>query len=104
MSMADEIDRPAGGIGSQAEKSGTVRPKKRAGRAKAEGSSDKKQRPKGLKVLLWIMRKSIVPLIMLIMLIAGLYIGYVVVGNGPESDVFSWSTWKHLYDLVFAES
>nr|MBC9201877.1 DNA-directed RNA polymerase subunit beta [Paenibacillus sp. PL91] len=55
-------------------------------------------------MLLWFLRKSIVPLIMVIMLVTGLYVGYVVVGNQPNEDVFSWSTWQHLYDLVFAES
>ncbi|MBD2868383.1 DNA-directed RNA polymerase subunit beta [Paenibacillus arenilitoris] len=104
MSMADErIDRQPGEVVSQAEDGVAVR-QKRAGRAKAEGAPNKKQRPDGVKMLLWILRKSIVPLIMLIMLIAGLYIGYVIFGNGPKTDVFSWSTWKHLYDLVFAES
>ncbi|OMF35883.1 hypothetical protein BK133_10460 [Paenibacillus sp. FSL H8-0548] len=57
-----------------------------------------------MKVLLWFLRKSIVPLIMLIMLAAGLYIGYVVVGKQPEEDVFQWATWRHLYDLIFAEA
>ncbi|CAM4371153.1 DNA-directed RNA polymerase subunit beta [Paenibacillus alkaliterrae] len=104
MSMADErIDREASGIGSQAEEGGTEG-KKRGKRVKANGSPKKKQRPEGVKMLLWFLRKSIVPLIMLIMLITGLYVGYVVVGKGPEDDVFSWSTWQHLYDLVFAES
>ncbi|WP_424766629.1 DNA-directed RNA polymerase subunit beta [Paenibacillus sp. sgz302251] len=104
MSMADErIDRETSGVGSQAEEGGSEK-KKRNKRAKADGSSNKKQRPKGVRVLLWILRKSIVPLIMLIMLISGLYVGYVVIGNQPENDVFNWSTWRHLYDLVFAES
>ncbi|MCA0757515.1 DNA-directed RNA polymerase subunit beta [Paenibacillus sp. N4] len=105
MSMADErIDREEiGGIGSQPEESGTGS-RKRVVRAKAEGSSKQKQRPKWANVLLWILRRSIVPLIMIIMLIAGLYAGYVVIGHGPTGDVFSWSTWRHLYDLIFAES
>ncbi|OME87574.1 hypothetical protein BK120_04065 [Paenibacillus sp. FSL A5-0031] len=55
-------------------------------------------------MLLWLLRKSIVPLIMIIMLVAGLYIGYAVIGKQPEDEVFSWATWQHLYDLVFAES
>ncbi|WP_231637354.1 MULTISPECIES: DNA-directed RNA polymerase subunit beta [Bacillales] len=104
MSMADErIDREASGVGSQAEESGSGR-KKRKSRAKADGSSEKKQRPKGVRVLLWFLRKSIVPLIMVIMLVAGLYVGYVVVGKQPNEEVFSWATWQHLYDLVFADS
>lgn len=104
MSMAEErIDREASGFGSQAEEGGSRR-KKRSNRAKAEGSSNKKRRPKGVQVLLRILRKGIVPIIMVIMLVAGLYIGYAVVGKQPEGEVFSWATWRHLYDLVFAES
>ncbi|WP_083676188.1 DNA-directed RNA polymerase subunit beta [Paenibacillus sp. FSL H8-0548] len=104
MSMADErIDREAIGFGSQADEVGPEK-KKRASRAKTDGGSKKKRRPKGVKVLLWFLRKSIVPLIMLIMLAAGLYIGYVVVGKQPEEDVFQWATWRHLYDLIFAEA
>lgn len=104
MSMADErMDREEGGFGSTAEEGRTGR-KKRNSRAKADGGSKKKQRSKGVSTLLWILRKSIVPLIMVIMLVAGLYIGYVVLGKQAEGEVFSWATWRHLYDLVFAES
>jgi len=105
MSMADErMDHEASGSGSKAEEKSSGR-QKRASRAKSEEkSSNKKQRPKGVSMLLWLLRKSIVPLIMIIMLVAGLYIGYAVVGKQPEDEVFSWATWRHLYDLVFAES
>ncbi|CAM4475960.1 hypothetical protein FHS16_004684 [Paenibacillus endophyticus] len=107
MSMADErMDREESGFNSTAEEGRSGR-KKRETRVKADKSSDKndkKQRSKGLSILLWILRKSIVPVIMIIMLVAGLYIGYVVVGKQAEADVFSWATWQHLYDLIFAES
>ena len=75
-----------------------------APREKTDKSKKKKQLPAFVRAILWIMRKCIVPLIMLIMLATGLYVGYVLLGKGPEDDVFSWATWKHLYDLVFAES
>lgn len=104
MSMADErIEPDKSGFGSQAEE-GSADRKKRGKRAGNEGASNKKQRSKGVEGLLWILRRSIVPLIMFIMLVTGLYVGYVVFGNQPEADVFSWSTWQHLYDLIFAES
>ncbi|WP_054025426.1 DNA-directed RNA polymerase subunit beta [Bacillus sp. FJAT-28004] len=104
MSMADErMDHEASGSGSKAEEKSSGR-QKRSSRAKAEESSNKKQRPKGVSMLLWLLRKSIVPLIMIIMLVAGLYIGYVVIGKQSGDEVFSWATWQHLYDLVFAES
>ncbi|MGI2296711.1 MULTISPECIES: DNA-directed RNA polymerase subunit beta [unclassified Paenibacillus] len=62
------------------------------------------ERPLGVRILLWILRKSIVPIIMIIMLVAGLYIGYTVLGEQPKEEVFQWPTWRHLYDLIFAES
>lgn len=104
MSMADErMDREASGFGNQAEEGGSKK-KKRSNRVKTDVSSKKKQRPAGIRVLLWLLRKSIVPLIMIIMLITGLYVGYVVVGKQPEDEVFQWSTWQHIYDLIFADS
>ena len=62
------------------------------------------ERPLGVRILFWLLRKSIVPIIMIIMLVAGLYIGYTVLGNQPKEEVFQWPTWRHLYDLIFAES
>lgn len=44
----------------------------------------------------------LIPLLLLIALGGGLAVGYVVVGKQELSDVFQWSTWKHVYDLVFA--
>lgn len=34
-------------------------------------------------------------------LLLGLTIGYSVIGNGSAGDVLSWSTWKHILDLIF---
>lgn len=69
-------------------------------KSKANGRSRK---PLGLRILLWMLVKSIVPILFVIILLVGLYIGFVVIGNKPSSEVFQWSTWKHMYDLVFAE-
>ncbi|GMK49149.1 DNA-directed RNA polymerase subunit beta [Paenibacillus glycanilyticus] len=66
--------------------------------------SEKKQRSTGARITFWILRKSIVPVIMVIMLITGLYVGYAVVGKQPGSDVFHWETWQHMYDLVFSDT
>ncbi|AWB46261.1 DNA-directed RNA polymerase subunit beta [Paenibacillus sp. CAA11] len=33
---------------------------------------------------------------------AGMAIGYVVLGKQPWSDIFLWSTWRHVFDLIFA--
>lgn len=69
-----------------------------------DNEEDESRLPKWARVTLWILRKSIVPIIMIVMLIIGLYGGYVFLGDGPKGDVFKWETWRHLYDLIFAES
>ncbi|RKP47280.1 DNA-directed RNA polymerase subunit beta [Cohnella endophytica] len=46
----------------------------------------------------------IIPVLCIAALIIGLAVGYVVLGNRPTSEVFDSTTWKHMYDLVFAES
>ncbi|MFD2117022.1 DNA-directed RNA polymerase subunit beta [Paenibacillus yanchengensis] len=61
-------------------------------------------RPFIVRMILWLIRKSLVPLIMITMLVIGLYIGYTLIGNQPKEEVFQWPTWRHLYDLIFAES
>lgn len=33
-------------------------------------------------------------------LIFGMMIGYSFIGNGPIGDVFSFSAWKHILDLI----
>jgi len=45
-----------------------------------------------------------IPMLFLICLYIGLYIGYVKLGEQPASEIWQWSTWKHVYDLVFADS
>ncbi|MEI7025689.1 DNA-directed RNA polymerase subunit beta [Paenibacillus sp. y28] len=44
------------------------------------------------------------PLLCLLAGVTGLLVGYVYLGRQEPHEVFSWSTWKHLYDLVFADS
>ena len=34
---------------------------------------------------------------------AGLSVGYVIIGKRPLGDVFQWSTWQHIFDLIFAK-
>lgn len=57
-----------------------------------------------LKTIFWMLRKLIAPIIMIIMLAAGLYVGYVVIADQPSDEVFKFETWKHLWDLIFADS
>lgn len=95
-------DKPA------AKNSGKVEESKGNKRAKEswpeEDGEEKRSMPTWAKVAFWLFRKSIVPVIMIVMLIAGLYIGYVYLGKASKDDVFEWSTWQHLYNLIFAES
>lgn len=68
-----------------------------------------KQKPPGwtlpvwLRVILVTLRVLLVPALCLAALFIGLTIGYATLGGGDASDVFQIATWKHLYDLVFAE-
>jgi hypothetical protein len=68
--------------------------------------SDKSNESSGRIIarVLWMSTKIfIIPILCIAALIVGLVVGYVILGNKPLSDVFDISTWKHLYDLVFAE-
>lgn len=71
---------------------------------KTDDEEEERTYPNWATVSFWLFRKSIVPVVMVIMLIAGLYVGYVIMGEAPKDDIFDWATWQHLYDLVFAES
>lgn len=54
--------------------------------------------------IVWISVKMlIIPVVCIAALILGLAIGYVVLGDRPLSEVFDTGTWKHMFDLVFAE-
>ncbi|AGA59846.1 Putative DNA-directed RNA polymerase subunit beta [Thermobacillus xylanilyticus] len=86
--------RPAGESGT-----GAKRP--------SEGGSGKPGKPRrhpAVRALLRTLRAAIVPLLLIAALIAGLYIGYTKLGGGSPDDVWNWETWKHMYDLIFAES
>lgn len=55
------------------------------------------------KVRKWtIIQWFLIPLLLVFALAGGLVAGYVVLGKKEFSDVLQWSTWKHVYDLVFA--
>ncbi|WNQ11577.1 DNA-directed RNA polymerase subunit beta [Paenibacillus aurantius] len=60
------------------------------------------QRSAGARRLLPVIRVLLIPLICVLALFAGLAIGYVTLGGQPFADVWKLSTWKHLFDLVFA--
>jgi hypothetical protein len=68
-----------------------------------EASKKRRGLPSSAKVALKAARAVLVPTLCLIALFAGLMIGYTELGGQDASDVFKFSTWKHVYDLVFAE-
>ncbi|MEK3719096.1 DNA-directed RNA polymerase subunit beta [Paenibacillus sp. FSL H8-0034] len=45
-----------------------------------------------------------IPLLCIVALGIGLVIGYVYIGKQPMDEVYEFDTWRHLYDLVFAET
>lgn len=63
----------------------------------------KKKTPWWASSSFWVFRKAIAPILMVVMLLTGLYIGYVIVGGQSAGDVFRFETWKHLWDLIFAD-
>ncbi len=78
--------------------------KSQSGGNAADKHAEAGKRHPALRALLWTLRKSIVPALFVVALIGGLYVGYTVLGKKPGEDVFEWHTWKHMYDLVFADS
>lgn len=56
------------------------------------------------KWTLIILRKLAFPLLCFLVLSIGLYVGYGGLGGQEHGfDIFKWSTWKHMFDLVFAD-
>lgn len=80
----------------------------RNSRAEEKQAQTKKVARKGklpwwLGTFFWVLRKCIAPIIMIAMLVVGLYVGYVVLAGQPSSEVFKIETWRHLWDLIFAD-
>ncbi|MDF2722027.1 MAG: DNA-directed polymerase subunit beta [Paenibacillus sp.] len=68
----------------------------------AKPKPKRKLRRRWVRMLLHLLRLVIVPCLCVGALGFGLWFGYVYVGGNDSADVWQWSTWKHLYDLVFA--
>ncbi|RAP74289.1 hypothetical protein DL346_23075 [Paenibacillus montanisoli] len=81
---------------------GNNQPERESGVVKGKASVRKKRHP-ALRALLWTLRKSIVPILCVLALLGGMYAGYAVLGHRPGEEVFDLATWKHMYDLVFAD-
>ncbi|KAA8998008.1 DNA-directed RNA polymerase subunit beta [Paenibacillus spiritus] len=64
-----------------------------------DGEPPQKRRKRSAwKIIQWFL----IPLLLIAALGGGLVTGYVVMGKKEIADVFQWSTWRHVYDLVFA--
>ncbi|AQT86814.1 hypothetical protein B1222_12775 [Paenibacillus larvae subsp. pulvifaciens] len=42
-----------------------------------------------------------IPLLCILVLFIGLWIGYSVIGKQPASEIFHVGTWKHIFDLIY---
>ncbi|TMV47151.1 DNA-directed RNA polymerase subunit beta [Paenibacillus mesophilus] len=81
------------------DKETNVRPKPKA---QASAAPKRKLRRRWVRMLLWLLKVMLVPALCIIALCGGLWLGYVYIGGKDGADVWQWSTWKHLFDLVFA--
>ncbi|MCM3207924.1 MULTISPECIES: DNA-directed RNA polymerase subunit beta [Paenibacillus] len=66
--------------------------------SKPEEKEVKKKNKSGWRVARWFL----IPVLLVLALAGGMVAGYVVLGKQDIGSVFQWSTWKHVYDLVFA--
>lgn len=73
--------------------------------AQREAAQDKqpKKRNPALRALLWTLRAFVVPVLCVAAILGGMYVGYAILGKRPGDEVFQIETWKHMYDLVFAD-
>jgi flagellar basal body-associated protein FliL len=79
------------------------RQKKVKSEDKPEDNKKDKKEPKRRRASKWkLIQWVLIPLLLVAALGGGLVVGYVVLGKKEFSDVLQWSTWKHVYDLVFA--
>lgn len=64
----------------------------------SEAKANKSSKTSGWKIAVRIM----IPVLLVLALFGGMVFGYVVLGDQELSEVFEWSTWKHVFDLIFA--
>ncbi|WP_151733735.1 DNA-directed RNA polymerase subunit beta [Paenibacillus tengchongensis] len=57
-----------------------------------------RKRRSAWRIIQWFL----IPLLLIAALGCGLTAGYVLLGKREFAEVLQWSTWKHVYDLVFA--
>lgn len=72
-------------------------------KVKSEDKPEDKKESKRRGLSKWtLIQWILIPLLLVAALGGGLVVGYVFLGKKEFSDVLQWSTWKHVYDLVFA--
>lgn len=81
---------------SASEEEGPGRP----GPAKSSGKTAKRRKKRN--PWLRMLRLLVVPILLFWAIVAGLYVGYSVLGDQPKGEVFELQTWKHMYDLMFS--
>lgn len=68
-----------------------------------ETGHEEDKQPVKRKIPVWrIIQVFLIPILLVAALGSGLVVGYVILGKKELADVFEWSTWKHVYDLVFS--
>jgi len=73
------------------------------GMARTSKETKRAPLPKGVRIILKAIRLLLFPTLLVVGLYVGLRAGYVRFGGGDPDDVLRWETWKHMYDLVFAD-
>jgi len=73
-------------------------------RSRPGAKKTKRTTPRWVTITRRVLVYAGIPMLFLICLYIGLYIGYVKLGEQPAEEIWQWSTWKHVYDLVFADS
>jgi hypothetical protein len=68
-----------------------------------EIAKEQPDRAKWVRVMLRVSRILLVPALCVLAVIAGLIVGFVYVGGQSAAEAMEWSTWQHIFDLVFAE-
>ncbi|WP_347862203.1 DNA-directed RNA polymerase subunit beta [Salimicrobium sp. PL1-032A] len=73
--------------------------KKKPSQAKEESTATRVLRHRRRVLPIWL-RILLVLFLSLLALAVGLMIGYSVLGSGNPLEVFDWSTWQHIIDIM----
>lgn len=76
---------------------------KRNGLPSQRNETNPSDQIKWRRVLKLVLKRGWLPAAGLAALMIGLYAGYVAAGDQNAGDIFRLSTWRHIFDLVFAE-